>query len=399
MVLPRAVVPGDTAARERAFQQARKDLEGLWKGIKGETYEVLMGSDPSSPTWDCRRRNELGSMTYTLKWDGQDAVIWGTDYCLLLSELRRSGGRSPTWHSAKGKRPFVWVRPNGQEQTVVSCKGDPAIHLVRSATTVPAVPPKPEDRKIKPELQMPLKAQPLEAVTVEKPTASLEGQRGPELRAKLEPVDAKAEPTRPHDAGVSAKLEAPPAAPEERAAEEPSAAKAFRTLLQRLTASNAVPPELAMEVAALSAKTAPGPLAGLPRPPPPQLSPTEAELREALPLGDAAEGSLSPHRKIRPAPAGSDDTDVEVDEVPQVPLLQVGTQVFAFFYGEWHPGTVRSILGDTVEVLWDSEYSVSFVPLHHTRPRYSKEQKSKAKVLLQEVPSLPWGQRLMGCGF
>merc|ERR1719382_2414835 len=101
---------GDSAARQEAFERVRKDLGGVWVGNKGETYEVMFqGATWRSNTWVCMRKQRVGDMSYTLRWDGEDCVIWGTDYTLLLNELRRNPG-NPTWHSAKGKRPFVWFR-------------------------------------------------------------------------------------------------------------------------------------------------------------------------------------------------------------------------------------------------------------------------------------------------
>lgn len=54
------------------------------------------------------------------------------------------------------------------------------------------------------------------------------------------------------------------------------------------------------------------------------------------------------------------------------PRLEVGTEIMACFYGEWHPAQVRRIEGDTVEVLWDSEWSISLLPISNILLRAPK---------------------------
>merc|ERR1719433_1005504 len=62
--------------------------------------------------------------------------------------------------------------------------------------------------------------------------------------------------------------------------------------------------------------------------------------------------------------SAEDDQHVEsiASSVTTGPALVVGQPVIARFYGEWHPATVRSFEDNTIEVLWTSEYSVSWLP-------------------------------------
>jgi len=64
--------------------------------------------------------------------------------------------------------------------------------------------------------------------------------------------------------------------------------------------------------------------------------------------------------------AGSVKSDIgAVDQGPGSGLF-VNCRVSAYFYGEWHPASVRRFLEDdpkSVEVLWESEWSVSILPL------------------------------------
>merc|ERR1712232_1456017 len=49
----------------------------------------------------------------------------------------------------------------------------------------------------------------------------------------------------------------------------------------------------------------------------------------------------------------------------QVDEFRVGDHVSALFYGEWHAGKVRTVQAEvsTIEILWDSEFSVSILPV------------------------------------
>ncbi|CAE8667658.1 unnamed protein product, partial [Polarella glacialis] len=48
--------------------------------------------------------------------------------------------------------------------------------------------------------------------------------------------------------------------------------------------------------------------------------------------------------------------------LPRKPSLAQGVSVKACFFGEWHAATVWSDQGEFVEVLWNSEYSISKLP-------------------------------------
>lgn len=50
--------------------------------------------------------------------------------------------------------------------------------------------------------------------------------------------------------------------------------------------------------------------------------------------------------------------------------LPTGTEVFACFYGEWHPGVVNSVHSNLVEVHWLEEASMSILPLEAIRLRH-----------------------------
>eukprot|EP00931_Biecheleriopsis_adriatica_P008644 TRINITY_DN109795_c0_g1_i1.p1 TRINITY_DN109795_c0_g1~~TRINITY_DN109795_c0_g1_i1.p1 ORF type:complete len:642 (+),score=68.92 TRINITY_DN109795_c0_g1_i1:267-1928(+) len=50
-------------------------------------------------------------------------------------------------------------------------------------------------------------------------------------------------------------------------------------------------------------------------------------------------------------------------EAPGKITFKEGDAVQGFFWGEWHPAKVHAVLGDQIEVLWDSEYSVSLLPI------------------------------------
>ena len=55
----------------------------------------------------------------------------------------------------------------------------------------------------------------------------------------------------------------------------------------------------------------------------------------------------------------------------------IGAQVYACFYGEWHPATIREVNVDSfgsVEVLWHSEVSRSIVPLNLIVPMVRNRQ-------------------------
>ena len=47
--------------------------------------------------------------------------------------------------------------------------------------------------------------------------------------------------------------------------------------------------------------------------------------------------------------------------------MLTGVQVVACFFGEWHPGSVRRVAGEMVQVLWEEEYSVSWFPVSDVR--------------------------------
>mmetsp|Transcript_35214 Transcript_35214/g.89532 ORF Transcript_35214/g.89532 Transcript_35214/m.89532 type:complete len:373 (-) Transcript_35214:34-1152(-) len=51
-----------------------------------------------------------------------------------------------------------------------------------------------------------------------------------------------------------------------------------------------------------------------------------------------------------------------MDDVQRAPVFQPGDKVAALFCGAWYPATVRDVLTKEIEVLWDHEYSVSRLP-------------------------------------
>lgn len=348
------------AMRQASFEQIRKDLGGVWIGTKGETYEVLLGEASSlNQTWPCVRKNENGSMTYTLKWDGEDSVIWGTDYCLLLSELRRSGGR-PTWHSAKGKRPFVWFRGKGEGEAA-------------GGSSAKDKPPCPSEHvKRPPTVSLALGSR-LAAIAAGRSEEDATDKVSPSNTSST--VDCASAKSSGHATG-SCPERGPAGRPVATELEDPSAAgAAAAALLRRLRDSNAVPTEFSDAVTAAAAMVPERAVDGdggleakvgqSKRPPPPSMSPDEAELKNPLELLLTAGGAGGRHH---PAPPGADDTDAEVEEAAQ--RLPLGSQVRALWFDDWHYGTVRRICEDMVEVLWDSEYSMSYVPMQDVELRY-----------------------------
>lgn len=63
---------------------------------------------------------------------------------------------------------------------------------------------------------------------------------------------------------------------------------------------------------------------------------------------------------------------------PATPQLAPGTPVLACFYGEWHPGHVRQLQGDFVEIHWDEEESMSILPKEAVRRRSDPAPPTKA---------------------
>jgi len=99
-----------------------------------------------------------------------------------------------------------------------------------------------------------------------------------------------------------------------------------------------------------------------PRPPPPTITPSEVEETSYIVL----EGSTL----FRPSFAAADDTDTGTQELLTPRFTnecRVGAAVEALLYGEWHDGRVLRLQGDAVEILWDSEYSMSFIPAEDIR--------------------------------
>eukprot|EP00928_Gymnodinium_smaydae_P087281 TRINITY_DN7155_c0_g1_i1.p1 TRINITY_DN7155_c0_g1~~TRINITY_DN7155_c0_g1_i1.p1 ORF type:complete len:845 (-),score=129.52 TRINITY_DN7155_c0_g1_i1:97-2631(-) len=47
--------------------------------------------------------------------------------------------------------------------------------------------------------------------------------------------------------------------------------------------------------------------------------------------------------------------------------IDKGEAVMGYFFGQWHPGTVRSASGGKVEVLWDTEYASSWLDAEHVK--------------------------------
>lgn len=427
--------------RQETFDQIRKYLGGVWAGSKGETYEILFGEASCwSSSWPCVRRDEIGNMTYTLKWNGDDTLIWGTDYCLLLSELRRTGGKQPTWHSAKGKRPFFWCRVQGNEKVAEPSRRLPMVPPPPAPRSGLAAPDDEEEawdgRNAETFGDGAAREERLSTSEDWSKGTSPLGQSGqakppsfsPAVRAASGDAGGAAEDWSTGFPGLSPLGQSghakppsfSPAARESSAgwaaedwstglpgvsplgqsgqAELPSFTTAARELigdadasveeqagatsgvalfLRRLQANNAIPPEFlcSMSSGAYSPSAEAGACEGgtavqatVPadksrscvRPPPPNISPDEAELkypsarpRSALEKEDAFEMSA-----FAVAAAVLDDADGEV------PKFRPGSQVRAMFFGEWYNGSVREIHRDTVQVVWDGEHStMSNVPI------------------------------------
>ena len=77
------------------------------------------------------------------------------------------------------------------------------------------------------------------------------------------------------------------------------------------------------------------------------------------------------------------------DPVQDFANIVPSAAVLARFGDEWHPGTVRQLCGDVgmVEILWDSESSISHVPFHDVLLRVAEEPhtKSTSASLLHEA--------------
>jgi len=79
--------------------------------------------------------------------------------------------------------------------------------------------------------------------------------------------------------------------------------------------------------------------------------------------------------------------------------LPIGQTVIAKFYGEWYPGVVRSIdtAENSVQVLWDSEYSISTLPPSDVVPvHHAIQDASDSSSADQEFP---WGWPGLIAGF
>lgn len=59
--------------------------------------------------------------------------------------------------------------------------------------------------------------------------------------------------------------------------------------------------------------------------------------------------------------------------------------MFACFYGLWHPATVRKVAGDQVQVLWESEYSASWLPASDVVPVAASARPPTAAASMQEI--------------
>lgn len=237
-------------------------------------------------TWKCRRFN-LGpeNVTYSIRWDGKDSVLWGTDYMIHLSELRASPG-NPTWRSTCGKSPFVWKKPpqaQGLAAKLARLAGGPAVVVC--------------------------------------PTVS---------RKPLPVVETM---------------------------DEVGAGAAAAKLLRRLQAHEAVPLEFQSEVARHAAPPPPG-LTAAPRAPPAAAVKAAATSEEA-PEVQGRSATLREVLSGRPPPPRMSPREAEFIEVVDLPPC-VGCRVQALFDNDWHFATVRRLLSDgRLEVLWESERSCS----------------------------------------
>lgn len=61
--------------------------------------------------------------------------------------------------------------------------------------------------------------------------------------------------------------------------------------------------------------------------------------------------------------------EVALDSSAHLGELQIGDEVTGWFYGEWHPATIRSMDGSRIQVRWDSEYSVSWLDASDVKVR------------------------------
>jgi len=80
--------------------------------------------------------------------------------------------------------------------------------------------------------------------------------------------------------------------------------------------------------------------------------------------------------------AGSEECDTDISSVPQVPRVPntagrfaIGDEVWVWWYGEWQEAYVRSLEDDDgrIQVLWQSEWSVSHVRVSHVRLKLQGE--------------------------
>jgi len=339
------------AAREAMFEHIRQDLGGAWLGKHGETYEVMFeGATSRSTTWPCMRRSTSGEVKmYTLRWDGENSVTWGVDYVLLVTELQTCRGR-PTWHSARGKRPFVWSRTLGGQGPGFKGAGDSIKEKVPAPPTLlqkEKVPAPPTKRTL------------LAAAAILKRVSQPMSDRQPKndpwcgYHPSLNvPQPGPWHPGGPGDpgaGGAGGAARRPPegeAGADAEAEDSEKAASAALAFMRRVALNEEdgvlIPP------------------GERPRPPAPAMAPFDAEEASCLLL----EGSML----LKPPPAGANDTGAEVLLTPRFTReLRVGAAVRALFYGDWHDGSVLRFHGEFAEILWDSEYSMSFVPVEDIR--------------------------------
>jgi hypothetical protein len=330
-------------SKEQLRQRIQKDLSGLWLGNNGETYQIHFVSTTDS--WTCVRRNTNGMTHFSLRWNGGDSIAWGSTYKLKLSDLQKNPFRL-TWTSDFGKRPFVWERFHEHRLA------EKVITAVAAAVDQPHVVRMEEAPSISAAVRTPPAKDPPAAAACERPQAKgVAAAKFAKLSRGVAAVAAVVCPT------VSRKPL--PVVVVETLDETGAGAAAALKMLRRLQAQETVPFEFQSEVVQYVAEP---PVVFSSKasktrwpPPPAEELPSSSFSQVATPRSTALLELLS----RRPPPPRMSPAEAELIEVVDLPPC-AGCRVQAFFDNDWHFATVRQLLNDgRFEVLWESERSCS----------------------------------------
>merc|ERR1740123_2380222 len=95
-------------------QTLRRSLAGVWKGSKGEVYEIEFLSES---VWRAHRSDHAGSKTFRLSYESARGLVWWSEsYFSDLADMHATPA-TLVWHRASDKRKqgvaFRWLRQQG----------------------------------------------------------------------------------------------------------------------------------------------------------------------------------------------------------------------------------------------------------------------------------------------